>query len=446
MNHSQSEQSTSQAPAPDSTRRRVLIVDDNKIYREALRRSLMLRHCEVLEAHDMEDALERIELDSPEIVITDLQMRTDNEGIDLIKRVKQHYPLLPVVLISAVGTFEDGARAQKHGALAVIAKSRIEEAIEVLHRAIERAHEEYQRNLALQQELRRIGEVVDYRPEEEVRRELPALVKLLGEEHIPPTIRAEAYNLYVRASTERLREELRQAASQEGLLLTSDAVTELDRLLSQALKCYADLEDDSRESLRCGEFLFREQSRRPQSLDLSRNIGFSYCFAVEAEVKRRLQKRLQRFLSKPETYALIEEFLEGPQRKLSVHMRQHLLVLMRGRDWDVSVDNVRQTFLRILEHQERYKPDGLKALGIIVLIFAREYSLLGSRTKQVAVTNPLGLKGLDSEEQIIRLAELLVQLQHYRNPYIHPEINELEKVSVIRRKAFECLELVSRVS
>ncbi len=432
--------------AETPARRRVLIVDDNKMYREALRRSLMLRHCDVFEARDMEDALERIELDSPEIVITDLQMRRDDEGLELIRQVKAQYPLLPIIMISAVGTFEDGALAQKYGASSVIAKGRIEEEMAQIFRAIDKAHEEYRRNEALRERLRQASEIIDYQGEEEVLREVEELVKLLGQEDLPASLRAEAYNLYVRANTERLRRESREVAEQSGLLLTPETVAEIERLLREALNCFDDLDETSRESLRCAEFLYREQRRRPQPIDLSRNIGFSYCFAVESEVKRRLQKRLTRFLSKPETYALIDEFLEGPQRKLSVHVRQHLLVLMRGREWDVTADNVRQTLLRILEHQERYKPDGLKALGIVVVLFARTYNIVGTRTKKVVVENPLLLKGIESEEEIVRFAELLVQLQHYRNPYIHPEISALEKISVLRQRAFECLSLTSRMS
>jgi DNA-binding response OmpR family regulator len=446
MTKAKEEEIVAQAGPEQPAQRRVLIVDDNRIYREALRRSLMLRNCEVLEAHDMEDALERIELDSPEIVITDLQMRRDAEGIELIREVKRQYPLLPVILISAVGTFEDGALAQKFGASSVIAKGRIEEEMDQIFRAIDRAHEEYRRNEELRQRLRQAAETIDYRGEKEVLGEVEELVKLLSEETLPPSLRAEAYNLYVRANTERLRRESQEAAAQSGLMLTKETVADIDRLLTEAMSCYPQLDDECRQSLRCAEFLYREQTRRSQSLDLSRNIGFSYCFAVESEVKKRLHRRLGRFLSKPDSYALIEEFLEGPQRKLSVHVRQHLLVLMRGRDWDVTADNVRQTLLRMLEHQERYKPDGLKALGIIVVLFGRDYSIVGTRTKKVTVTNPLLVKGFESEEEVLRFAELLVQLQHYRNPYIHPEISELEKVSTLRRKAIECLTIVSRVS
>jgi len=426
--------------------KRVLIVDDNKIYREALKRRLMLRQCEVLEAHDMEDALERIELDSPDVVITDLQMRTDTEGLALIKEVKKQYPLLPIIMISAVGTFEDGALAQRYGATSVLAKGRLEDDPEVLFKAIERAWQEKKRYEEWSEQLRRAAEVIDYRPEEQVREARDFVVKFLSEERVPPTLREEAYNLYVRANTDRLREESRSAAEQCGIFLTPEVVEDLDRLLAAALPCYRSLDGDVQDSLRMGEFLLREHLRRPQSIDLSRIIGFSYCYAVESDVKGRLQRRITRLLQRPETYGLIEEFLEGPQRRLSVHLRQHMLVHLRGHDWDVTPDNVRQTLLRILEHQERYKPDGLKALGIIVILFGREYEIVGTRTSKVSVNNPLGLKGLEDPQQVIRFAELLVQLQHHRNPYIHPEINQLEKVSVLRKKAFECLMIASQLT
>jgi CheY-like chemotaxis protein len=437
---------TKQASQPRTDRAKVLIVDDNKLYRAALSRNLTLHNCDVLEAHDMEDALERIELDSPEIVVTDLQMRRDTEGIELIKEVKRQYPLLPIIMISAVGTFEDGAQAQKYGASSVIAKSKIEEGIEQLYAAIDRAHEEYVRNVALQARLKEAAEIVDYRPEAEVKAIVDELVKLMGRADVPDTLRAEAYNLYVRANTERLRQESREAAQGAGLILTDEIIASVDRLLAEALPCYHELEDESKENLRFAEFLYREHSRHPQSLDFSRNIGFSYCFAVETVVKRQLHKRLQRFFSKPDTYALIEELLEGPQRNLSVHFRQHLLVVMRGRNWDVTPDNIRQTFLRLLEHQARYKPDGLKALGILIVAFAREYTIEGTRSKKkITISNPLLLKGLETEEEVLRFAELLVELQHYRNPYIHPEISELEKIPVIRKKAMECITIANQV-
>jgi hypothetical protein len=58
------------------------------------------------------------------------------------------------------------------------------------------------------------------------------------------------------------------------------------------------------------------------------------------------------------------------------------------------------------------------------------------------VDNPLGLKGLDSDEDVLKFANLMVGLQHYRNPYIHPEISEMQKVSKLRDTAIECLRYI----
>ena len=92
---------------PAAPAARVLIVDDNKIYRDAFRRNLMLQKFEVAEAEDAESALASIREAMPDVVITDLQMRTETEGLDLIRQVKSTWPLLPIIMISAVGTFED---------------------------------------------------------------------------------------------------------------------------------------------------------------------------------------------------------------------------------------------------------------------------------------------------------------------------------------------------
>ena len=114
-----------QSTAP-TTSAKVLIVDDNRIYREAFRRNLVLQNYDVLEAENMQQAIERVEAGQPDVVITDLQMRTETEGLDLIRAVKSSQPLLPIIMISAVGTFEEGALAQKYGATAVLSKSRID--------------------------------------------------------------------------------------------------------------------------------------------------------------------------------------------------------------------------------------------------------------------------------------------------------------------------------
>ena len=96
---------------------------------------------------------------------------------------------------------------------------------------------------------------------------------------------------------------------------------------------------------------------------------------------------------------------------------------------EITTDNVKQTFERITQHQKSYKPDGLKAVGIVLFCFGRTYSIKTAK-KTINVNNPLNLKVNDGDDQKIEeLARNLIGLQHYRNPFIHPEISDMQKFS-----------------
>lgn len=423
----------------------MLIVDDNKIYRDAFRRNLLLQNYEVIEAEDTADAILRIQNDNPEVIVTDLQMRTETEGLDLIKEVKSSTPLLPIIMISAVGTFEEGALAQKYGASSVISKSRIEDEIERLYKAIDDARKELKRSMAqeavVEQARTLIAESGDAPADSE---KLEPLRALLADPLTHPYLRAEAFNLYTQAEQRRLQEEARRKAEAAAGMALPRNLTEIEAILSREMTEYGTFAEDSKESLQIAEFLHEHQTHTPGSIDFSRNIGFSFCFAVENEVKQRMAKRLQKFLTTDSSFMLVTEMLENNNQHLSVYYHQYLVLLTRNRPMDFTIDNVKQTFKRILEHQARYKPDGLKALGIMILAFGRAYTW-SKNNKPVKMTNPLGLKGLDSDDEVLRFAELLISLQHYRNPYIHPEISDLEKLSIIRSTTFECLNMASRL-
>jgi CheY-like chemotaxis protein len=440
----------SQTPSHTETAR-VLIVDDNRIYREAFKRNLVLQNYDVLEAENMHQALEQLGAGSPDVVITDLQMRTETEGLDLIRAVKSAQPLLPVIMISAVGTFEEGAQAQKFGAAAVLSKSRIEEEIERLYAAIDASQAELQKARLDEHVLRQVrdsleqGACASAENRDHIRR-------MLASPETHPYVRQEAFEVDQQCRETELQAQSRAqaetvaasqpAAAQQQVALNLEAV---EKILRGLIPAYDTFSDDTRESLRIAEFLYDQQMRVPGSIDFSRNVGFSYCFAVENEVKARMAKRLQKFLAHDMTYALIMEMMENNNQSLSVYFHQHLLLLLRGREMDFTIDNVKQTLRRILEHQSRYKPDGLKALGIMLIAFGRTYTWQ-KKNRTIKVHNPLGLKGLESEVDTIRFAELLVSLQHFRNPYIHPEISDMEKLSIIRQTTVECLNMASQIS
>jgi CheY-like chemotaxis protein len=435
----------------------VLLVDDNRPYREAFRRHLELHDITTLEAENSDEALSFLTAASPTptMVVTDLQMRTETEGLDLIRAIRSTAPILPIALISAVGTFEEGAEAQRLGAVAVFSKASLDENLTRLVDRILRYSQRFRLDEKASRQLEEVRQqLMSIRPGFAETGETPPadasadpttlitmIRTVLADSHLHTYLRDEASALLAEAeSADRVQASRPSGPASESLLVEAEQVLRAD------LASYDDLAPDSREALQAAEVL-RVQSARGQAVvDFSRNMGFSYCFAVENEAKARLGRRIAKFLGADHSYELLPALLntQTANPSLTIYFHQHLLLLLRGRDLDITIDNIRQTLMRMSEHRNRYKPDGLKALGILIITFGRDYSLQAGK-QMVRIANPLGLKGLRDSDEVLDFAQLLVSLQHYRNPYIHPEISDLEKVTKIRETTLRCLELTSQV-
>lgn len=91
----------------------ILIVDDEQTIREGIRSSIDwgkygISICDAVDNGFM--ALNIIERDSPEIVITDIRM-SDMNGLELLQIVKEKYPMIKVILISAYNDFQYAQKA-----------------------------------------------------------------------------------------------------------------------------------------------------------------------------------------------------------------------------------------------------------------------------------------------------------------------------------------------
>jgi CheY-like chemotaxis protein len=441
----------------------VLLVDDNRPYREAFRRHLELHDIEVIEAENSDEAVAALgaSAPAPTMVITDLQMRSETEGLDLIRAIRSTAPILPIALISAVGTFEEGAEAHRLGAVAVFSKARLDEDLTRLVDRVVACSARYELDGAAAARLEQARAQLETAnvnsndgtqtpdpsaepanlPAVDPEQALATVRSVLADAQLHPYLRDEAYAILAQAeSMDRVR------ASRSAVPDAGDILIEAEAALRADLSCYDDLAPDSREALLAAEVLRLQSAKGASLVDFSRNQGFSYCFAVENEAKARLGRRILKFLASDATYELIPALLNAhaANPSLTIYFHQHLLLLLRGRDMDITIDNIRQTVLRLYEHRNRYKPDGLKALGILIITFGRDYSLQAGK-QMVRINNPLGIRGLTNSEEVIDFAQLLVSLQHYRNPYIHPEISDLEKVTKIRETTLQCLELTARV-
>ncbi|MDE1225278.1 sigma-54 dependent transcriptional regulator [Vibrio aestuarianus] len=100
---------------------KVLIVEDDEGLREALVDTLALAGYEWLEADCAEDALIKLKSNPVDIVVSDVQM-AGMGGLALLRNIKQHWPNLPVLLMTAYANIEDAVSAMKEGAIDYMAK------------------------------------------------------------------------------------------------------------------------------------------------------------------------------------------------------------------------------------------------------------------------------------------------------------------------------------
>lgn len=93
----------------------ILIAEDNPAARVGLQQLLRGWGFDADAAADGEEALQKVVLHPPTIVLSDMVMPRMN-GIDLLKSIKQHDPSITVVILTAQGSIETAVEALKDGA------------------------------------------------------------------------------------------------------------------------------------------------------------------------------------------------------------------------------------------------------------------------------------------------------------------------------------------
>lgn len=100
---------------------KVLIIDDEEKLRTLLSKIISLEGFEVLQANDGKKALQKLEITEVDIVICDVKL-PDSNGVELSKTIKEKYPLIEIILLTAYGNIADGVQAMKNGAFDYITK------------------------------------------------------------------------------------------------------------------------------------------------------------------------------------------------------------------------------------------------------------------------------------------------------------------------------------
>ena len=117
----------------------ILIIDDEAKLRGLLSRIIALEGYAVLEAGDAKCGMKILEKEEVAVVISDVKL-PDANGVDLTRSIKEKYPFIEVIVLTAFGTIADGVSAIKNGAFDYLTKGDDnEKIIPLLYKAVEKA-------------------------------------------------------------------------------------------------------------------------------------------------------------------------------------------------------------------------------------------------------------------------------------------------------------------
>ena len=100
---------------------KILIIDDEKAIRNTLKDILLYEKYEVDEAADGAEGLKKAEAGNFDLVLCDIKM-PKMDGLEVLVKLQELKPDLPVVMISGHGTIDTAVEAIKKGAFDFVSK------------------------------------------------------------------------------------------------------------------------------------------------------------------------------------------------------------------------------------------------------------------------------------------------------------------------------------
>ncbi len=116
-----------------------MLVDDEKEFVHTLSERLKTRNLEASIAYDGQQALEKADADTPDVIVLDLMM-PGIDGIETLRRLKRSHPSVEVIILTGHGSEHEKREAEALGAFAYLRKPvDIDMLARVMREAYERA-------------------------------------------------------------------------------------------------------------------------------------------------------------------------------------------------------------------------------------------------------------------------------------------------------------------
>mgnify|MGYP000075014225 CR=1 FL=1 len=100
---------------------KILVVDDEPILRDSLQVALTSSGYEVVMARTGEEGLERFQIEQPDLILLDHWLPGIN-GDEVLRRVKERDPEIPIIIMTAQGSIEMAVNSMKMGAFDFLVK------------------------------------------------------------------------------------------------------------------------------------------------------------------------------------------------------------------------------------------------------------------------------------------------------------------------------------
>jgi len=101
---------------------RILYVEDNPANLSLVRRIARMGNHEVISYIDGEQALRKFANDNPDLVLMDIQIAGDMNGLDVVKKLREDGSKIPIIAVTAYAMVGDRERCLEAGCDDYIAK------------------------------------------------------------------------------------------------------------------------------------------------------------------------------------------------------------------------------------------------------------------------------------------------------------------------------------
>ncbi len=115
----------------------ILLVDDQDTIRFFLEKTLRQEGYDAVTARTGAEAIQKVHQAMPDLVLLDLKL-PDIDGLEVLRRIKESFPEIGVVMITAFGDIETAVRAMKQGAFDFVSKPiNLEQLLLVIRKGLE---------------------------------------------------------------------------------------------------------------------------------------------------------------------------------------------------------------------------------------------------------------------------------------------------------------------